>query len=442
MENTTTVSSDTAKTRNLLTDRKFLLLWIGQGISTIGDSGFTTLLVLWVITVIAAGQSWAPLAVGSIVISMTLPVIVVGPFAGVFADRWNKRLTASRMDILRTVLMLLLAVGAFSLKFVNVNQIPHLLLLAVVDVTVFLSSVCGQFFTPAYNGLFVAAINEHDRPRALGFMQSWGNLVALIGPPLATLLFFRIGVLWLLVFDALTYVVSFLTLLAVHVSEVQKNKEQELRPDFFREFREGIDFYVRNSILMTMLVGVVLAAAVEGAVNNLDIFFLTRNLHTPVVLYGLLATATGLGLTMGGLIVGHFAQRIGLLRILWVSLLMGGLFVLTLSRLTSFVPALVVQSLIGFSIGSINVAVGPLLLKIVPSNLIGRAVSILTPSLLLAATLSVVVTSYLGSVLNFHIVLLSITFGPIDTIFTVGGVIFTISGLYAMIKLKRAILDS
>jgi MFS family permease len=74
--------------RGLRHNRNWRMLWLGQAVSLVGDFVFNTTVVLWVATVIADGQSWAPLAVGAVLIAAAAPILLVGPFAGVFVDRW------------------------------------------------------------------------------------------------------------------------------------------------------------------------------------------------------------------------------------------------------------------------------------------------------------------------------------------------------------------
>ncbi len=95
-----------AKTQTLFINRNFALLWFGQVISMLGDYVFTTTLTLWVVTTIARGQSWASLAVSGLLIASTLPTFLIGPFAGVFTDRWEKRRTLLWMDTLQALLIL------------------------------------------------------------------------------------------------------------------------------------------------------------------------------------------------------------------------------------------------------------------------------------------------------------------------------------------------
>src|SRR5579885_3273472 len=108
-----------------LLNRNFGLLWLGQTISVIGDFVFDTTLVVWIATALAKDQSWAPLAVSGVLLATSVPVLLVGPVAGVFVDRWNKRRTMLVMDGLRVVLVLALlpATGLVPLPGVSDEQI-------------------------------------------------------------------------------------------------------------------------------------------------------------------------------------------------------------------------------------------------------------------------------------------------------------------------------
>jgi len=67
------------------------LLWAAQGLSYIGDQIFDTTLVVWIASVLAKDQTWAPLAVSGVLIAVAIPTLVIGPLAGVFVDRADKR---------------------------------------------------------------------------------------------------------------------------------------------------------------------------------------------------------------------------------------------------------------------------------------------------------------------------------------------------------------
>jgi MFS family permease len=96
-----------------LINRNYARLWSGQAVSTVGDYVFDTTLVLWVGTVLARGRTWAPIAVSGILLAVGLAILLVGPLAGVFVDRWNRKATMMRpIDLIYTGTGLLIVAAA------------------------------------------------------------------------------------------------------------------------------------------------------------------------------------------------------------------------------------------------------------------------------------------------------------------------------------------
>ena len=139
------ISSSDGQNKGLLRNRNFLLLLGGQTISNVGDIIFDTSLTLWIATKVASGKPWAPLAVSGVLVAATIPVLVVGPAAGVFVDRWNKRKTMLLSDVMRAILVaLLLPVTGVSSVEVQIVAIYTVVLLAGVG---------AQFFSPSDVGI-------------------------------------------------------------------------------------------------------------------------------------------------------------------------------------------------------------------------------------------------------------------------------------------------
>jgi MFS family permease len=76
-----------------LINRDFARLWYGAAISSVGDYVFDTTLVLWVAVKLGAGKAWAPAAVSGLLLAAVIAIVVVGPIAGVWVDRWNRKRT-------------------------------------------------------------------------------------------------------------------------------------------------------------------------------------------------------------------------------------------------------------------------------------------------------------------------------------------------------------
>ncbi len=428
-----------AQKTSFLINRNFALLWSGQAISQLGDFAFYTTLTLWIGSVIGRGQSWAPLAVSGVLMALLIPVVVVGPFAGVFVDRWSKRRTMITMDVLRaTLITLLLLVSVVPLPLLPGGRLSTGWQLGVIYGIVFLTSACAQFFNPSQMALIGDIVEERVRARASGLSQATFSLAILVAPPLAAPILFAFGVQWTLLVDALSFVVSFLTILAMRPPQRVESKAEQQAKQFFREFAEGIRFFGSSRVLMTILLAGIVALLGAGAVNALDLFFVTGNLHTDASLYGWLGAAGGAGGLLGAVLASIFAQRIGVARMFWLALIWLGAFALVYARLTSLGPALAINLFIGFSNGPINVAIDPLILHVTKREFVGRVMAVILPAINLASVVSIALAGLLASTLlnGFHTRLLGVTFGPIDTIFTGAGLLVILGGLYAMVNLR------
>lgn len=110
---------------------------------------------------------------------------------------------------------------------------------------------------------------------------------------------------------------------------------------------------------------------------------------------------------------------------------------IVLSRLTSFVPALVLFFLLGVCPAALRVACSPLLLNETPKDMIGRVSAVLGPSSMIASLISTIAAGYLAGVLlsNLHLRLLGTVFAPVDTVFIIVGLLFILSALYTFYTL-------
>ncbi len=433
MKTTGMEANPPAKT-GLFINRDFRLLWLGQSISVLGDYVFDTTLTIWIAVIIAHGQSWAPLAVSGVLIAAALPTFVIGPLAGVFADRWNKRLTMLRMDGLRALFIaFLLLIPLFGTRW------PAAFQLALIYLVVFAATTCAQFFNPSRFTLISTLVADEERTRASSLTQMSTNLATIIGPVLAAPLLISLGVFWALLLNALSFVISFLCIRAVHVPQAEQAQEGTATSTVQQEFAEGLQFYRENRLMQTILLSVLIVVLGTGPINAIFVFFVTQNLHVPASLYGTLDTAIGAGALLGALLTAFVASRLGSVRIFWLGLLLVGGLLILLARLTSFPLALAVTFLIGIPLASLNTVVGPLIMHITPQHLLGRVIAVLTPAQSLFNMLSVMLAGALASTLlsHFHATVLGVVFGTYDTIFTGGGILIVLGGVYALINLRH-----
>jgi MFS family permease len=443
----TTVAAPARRRGSPLINRNYALLWGGQVVSNLGDFVFDTTLIVWIAAVLAKGQPWGPLAVSGIFLSATAPVLLVGSFAGVFADRWDRRRTMLIMDASRAALVLLLlvfAAGIVSLPFVAGGVLPLEARLVVIYAVVFLASSCAQFFNPSRQAIIASIVDEEHQPQASSLGQVSFALATIVGPPLAAPLLFAFGVQWALLIDAASFLVSFLAISAIRVSRETTAPEGHERSTLLREYGSGLRFFFGNRVLVTILFAIVITGFGAGALNALDVFFFTTNLHTPAQYYGLAGAAYAAGTLIGAVIGGLFARRLGLTRLVWLSLMLLGIGMGVFSRLTSFAPAIPVLFLTGIPQATLNIAVGPIFMRVTPRHLLGRVAAVLQPALTVAMLISTALAGFLASnVLHgFSATVGGVTFGTLDTIFGCAALLLLLGGLYAMLNLRGVALPS
>lgn len=413
-------------------NRNFALLFGGRFISQLGDILFDTTLSLWIVTQLARGQGWAPAALGGVLLAALLPVLLFGSVAGVFADRWNKRRTMLSMDAIRVVLVaLLLCITDFiSLPF-PITVVTKLIILYIV---VFLCSTCAQLFNPSSFAFLGNIVVEEKLARASGLLQTSSGITMILGPLLATTIFFAVGAPITIALNAFSFLLSFLSVLMMHTPPEKTEAVSRPQQTFLREYTEGLRFLLGNPVLRAVMIGALLAVVAEGAQQALGIFFYQKNLQAPLSLYGIIPGSAGAGFVVGSLLAALLGQRLRVGRLFSLALLLNGICMILYSRSTSLILACMALFSISLLVAAVNVAVNPLALYVTPREMIGRIAAMAASMLSIASTITIVLASNLASTAfqKFHASLLGLTFGPFDTIFLVAGIITVIGAFYTI----------
>lgn len=445
MDSITAGAAAPSRKPGLLINRDYAFLWLGQSVSIIGDLMFTTTLVIWIGLGLGAHQTWAPVAVSGVLIAAAAPTLLVGVFAGVFVDRARKRPLMLWMDGLRVLIVavLVVATGAFPLPFLAGGRMPLAWTLGLLYGVVVLVNIGEQFFRPSSMALVQEIVPVELQARAIGLSQASISLALVIGPSLAAPLYAAFGPEWAIIIDAASFAISFLTIAAIRepkraVGGAQAGQRADgQRSGFWHELLAGVRFYFSNRVLVTLLVAVIVALLGASALNTLDVFFATENLHATTAMYGLIGGVFGFGSIAGSILFGFLAQRIGLARTLWMTMALFGVLVVALSRTTSYDIALGIFGVAGALNAGLNIAAGPMMMRETPNHLMGRVMSIFQPASNLAILVGTAVVGYLAGVAlhGFHAVALGQTFGAVDTIWLAGGVLMFLSGLVIMVGL-------
>ena len=419
-----------------LINRNYAKLWYGQAVSAVGDTVFGTTLVLWVSQVLANGRSWAPAAVSGLLVAACAAFALVGPVAGVFVDRWNRKSTMMRTEVIRATMV----AGLTGLSFVPVRDLPVGLWLAAVYLVMFVLNAAGQFFSPARFATTGDVVRgEEDRARAVGLGEATTSAAGIIGPLIAAPMLFTVGFHWALAADAASYLVSYLAIRLLRLPP-------QLHPpapagvsqtSLHAEFAVGLRLFARSRFLVTLLTVTVICQCGTGAINTLNVFFVTRDLHASSRLFGVAETAMGAGFIIGALAAGHLVRWIGARTLIWSGLLATGILAAGYALQRSFLAGLVMLAIYAMPIAVLNTAVAPLLMDVVPREYLGRVMAVFNPVNQFASMLSVVVSGWLTSTVlrSFRASFAGIDLNSVSLIFIVAGGLIFVSGLRAFAAL-------
>lgn len=396
--------------RGLLINRNFALLAVGQAISNMGDFVYSTTLLVWVFILTHSAA-----AISGVLIAQYTPVFLLGPIAGVFVDRWNRRQTMIVSDLIRAAVALL--------PFV----VPAFLRLPTIYTSVFLIAAFSRFFMPARSGLLQVIVSDKQQPQAASITQATFALSFIIGPAIASPLYFAVGPLIACIINAVSFLVSALCLWYIRASKEElhpyaagKNTEQlagGIRP-VIRELLAGFHFVARTRVLLVVTFLALIAMLGAGALNALDIIFVNRNLHASAALYGPLTAAGGIGTLIGAICLGFVAKKVAPKYILTGCVFLLGVGLVIYSFQTWFLAALVINFIMCIPQGGIDVGFGPLLLNSTPQALMGRVQSVIETAMFGMSLISIGLAGFFGQ------------FIPVNIIFAMGGALIAFAGLF------------
>lgn len=381
--------------RGLVHNRNFVLLACAQGISNVGDFFFTTTLLVWIYDLTHQAG-----AVGSIWVAEYAPIFLLGPFAGVFVDRWNRRTTMLTADIARAALTLIPLLVAGALR------------LPAIYVSVFVLRAFSRFFMPAKAALLQAIVPEEQRGQAASVSQTMMAISFILGPAIATPLYSLFGPTLALTINALSFGVSALCVglmrvpreqLHPYAYQAQEANSQQGLQLVLREFREGLTFVRKTRTLLVLIFMSLLTMLGAGALNSLDIVFVAQRLHSPTSLYGTLMAAGGVGVLVGAVVCGLLGKKITPKAMVSWGVMLLGIGLIAYSFQTIFLVAVILNFLICIPQAGLNIGFGPLIMGVTPGKMMGRVQSVLDTSMFGFSLLSATLASFLGQLVRVDI---------------------------------------
>lgn len=286
----TRIGHFTSATFASLHNRNFRLFFVGQTVSQIGNWLTLITQTLLVLSLTNSGT-----ALGLLTAAQFAPVLFLGAFAGLVADRSDKR----RLLVTTQSLAMLQSFGLASIAFLDHPPVWAIFLVA------FAGGIVTAFDNPARRSFVVEMVSAEQVNNAVSLNSALMTGSRVVGPALAGVLVATTGFAWTFLLDGVSYVAVIAGLLMMRPAElrpapvVAKAKGQ---------VREGLRYARNHPVLWTPLV---MMAVVGTFAFNFSVtlpVFVTRSLHGTDSTFTLLFSALSLGSLVGALAVARRAS--------------------------------------------------------------------------------------------------------------------------------------
>lgn len=276
---------------SLRRNRDFTKLWVGQAVSTLGSRSSYIAYPLLVLAL-----TGSPALAGIVGFLRQLPLLLFQLPAGALADRYDRRRLMIACDLGRALAMTSLAVALL----VGRATFAHVLVVAFVE------GALNVLFTPAQTGAIKQLVPSTALPAAVAANEARDSAAYLAGPSLGGVLFALTRAAPFLV-DAVSYLVSFLTLTAIR-HPFQEQRRAPRRP-LHREIGEGVAWIWQHPFLRSAL----LLAGGSNLVSNalaLVLILASRERGASATAVGLMLTLVAAGGLAGAVLAPTLQRRL------------------------------------------------------------------------------------------------------------------------------------
>ncbi|MDR7476009.1 MAG: MFS transporter, partial [Armatimonadota bacterium] len=338
--------------------RNYALLWWGQLVSEVGNRFHWVAVSLWVYSVTGSAGS-----VSLAVASMFVGSLLVGPWAGVLVDRWDRRKILVVSDLARGVLVAL---------------IPPLMGISIwlVYADLVLISVATAFFRPAMFAVVPTVVGRKDLLAANSFFAAMETGTEIFGPALAGVLALAQGYSFLVYLDAGSYFVSALCMMGLRFPLDQSQPATMPGAPLTAEVLKGLR-YIRDERLQWQLFLLIFPSVLVGAgLNALQTPLAKGEVGINDAQFGTFQSVWGVGFLVASLLLGWFGHGIPRSLLIVGGFLLGSIVAAGMGLSRSFETLLLSAFAVGFANTLNYVGVATVLMQVTPKHILGRVISL------------------------------------------------------------------
>lgn len=366
---------------------RFWAIFIGQALSLVG-SALTQFVLLWWITDTTGSVS----ALATAGLAALLPQALLSPLGGTFADRYSRRWLMVGADAISALCMVVL----IALFLTESIELWH------AYVMMFVRSAMQAFQAPAATASVAMLVPRDFLPRAAGLNMSMLSFSTVAAAPLGALAISVMPMGWALGIDVATALLAIVPLLVFRIPQVRMPAARGVA-GIWGEFREGLSLVWSNPGLRR-LYGL-LGAVVLVIMPSFTLVPLLVKVHFSggASQVALMEGLAGIGMVLAGMVVAALAPRRQVLWILWgfaASCIALAFTALVPGRLFGVAVAWWVMSGFAFILG--DAPLTALLQATIPNHLQGRALSLLSMVMGLAAPVGLALATPLGELIGIR----------------------------------------
>ncbi|MDQ3548644.1 MAG: MFS transporter [Chloroflexota bacterium] len=383
-------------------------LWLGQLISNFGDTLHYIALVILVFQLTGQG-----VAVAALVAAEVVPVLLLGPVAGVVIDRFDRKHVLIASDLVRALLVL---------SLIWPQSVWHVYIVAAG------LAAGNTFFNPTVQAVIPVLTTEEQRLAANSVSWSTGRLVQIVAAAVAGGLIAFVGLDIAFVVNAATFAVSalFIARLVIppHAGQLGANTKRGLG-DYFSDARAGLRFAARDRFVSRLLLVQSLASFAVGATGAMLIVLSERHLGLSPAGFGWLIGAIGVGALLGPLIPNTFATDYRDARWLFVPYVIRGIGDILIAIFVPLPIAVLILFVYGLNTSTGMVVFSSTIQGVVPDAVRGRVFTLLDVSWNTMRLLSLAIGGVMVDLVG------------IQPVFWTGGTLLAASGLLGLLLLGR-----
>jgi MFS family permease len=344
--------------RHPLRNPAFRLLWIGRTISNLGDQFYLVALPWLVLQLTNSG-----LALGTIMMTATIPVAVLMLVGGAVSDRFSPRKVWMATTSARTLSVTVVGL----LVWLHALQLWHVYVLAL------LFGIADAFAVPAAQTFLPSLVDREQLPAANSVTQVTQQLTTIVGPAPAGLVIRALGVAWAFFIDA----VSFLFVVAAlwRLPDPQRS-QTAAKKGLLHSIAEGLHYINSDTALRSLLI---LAAALNFCLSgpiSIGLAWIAKQSFASPVAFSIFMSAVALGSLIGAALAGLYKPRRRGVTMIAVSVLIA-LSTGLLGLLAQVWLLAIVLVVMGAAAGFLNVHIIAWFQQRVEREMLGRATSVL-----------------------------------------------------------------